>query len=468
MDRIIQYTEEFLIVISEKILNGITDVDELSADVLSDCKKLAREIVQEIITQLNETMRQDKKTRKDLGLVMKEKNRPRKILTELGELEFNRDYYYNSLDEKYETPLDKMIGIQPRERVGDSVSAKLVNLATEMSYAKSAALATDGLVSRQTVKNQINRVPILEKKTEESGRIAKVLDVYADEDHVHMQKPNKKRGKKNQMVPLVTVSEGIEFVNARRGKTVRPMHFVNEKFDSDELWTSVEGYIEKTYDMDSIEAIRIHADGGKWIQNGLENFPNVEHVMDGYHLQKRLKQLDNRFKGHLIKRSIEWAINEGNYYKAEVALGNLYSKCKSEADANAISEMTTYLGSHWEAITNRYKDGVTGSCTEGQVSHLLSERFSRNPMGWSKTGLGKLSTLRIYKKNGGIICNKHFKADYEIKESYSKYAEKLVQKSKRRYDFSWMTELKENYIIDTASATQYRLREMTEMHWRLN
>ena len=37
------------------------------------------------------------------------------------------------------------------------------------------------------------------------------------------------------------------------------------------------------------------------------------------------------------------------------------------------------------------------------MSHVLSERFSRNPMGWSKEVIGKLSVLRVYKKNGNKI-----------------------------------------------------------------
>ena len=39
------------------------------------------------------------------------------------------------------------------------------------------------------------------------------------------------------------------------------------------------------------------------------------------------------------------------------------------------------------------------------MSHVLSERFSRNPMGWSKEILGKLSVLRVHKKNGNTCLS---------------------------------------------------------------
>ena len=51
---------------------------------------------------------------------------------------------------------------------------------------------------------------------------------------------------------------------------------------------------------------------------------------------------------------------------------------------------------------------MPGSCTEGQISHVLSERFSRPPMGWGKETLGKLSYLRVYKKNGKKIDKRIF------------------------------------------------------------
>ena len=90
--------------------------------------------------------------------------------------------------------------------------------------------------------------------------IVKELHVFADEDHVHMQKPNKVKGKKSVSVPLVTVTEGIRSKSGRR-----------------------------------------------------------------------------------------------------------------------------------EAIRMRVSEELPGSCTEGPVSHILSERFSRDPLGWSREGLGKLS-----------------------------------------------------------------------------
>ena len=78
------------------------------------------------------------------------------------------------------------------------MSAKLVSLATEVSYENSAQIVTDGEVSRQSVRNSILRLGGIEKRPEEGAAKRKVreLHVFADEDHVHMQKECKEKGKK--------------------------------------------------------------------------------------------------------------------------------------------------------------------------------------------------------------------------------------------------------------------------------
>ena len=41
---------------------------------------------------------------------------------------------------------------------------------------------------------------------------------------------------------------------------------------------------------------------------------------------------------------------------------------------------------------------ITGCSAEGHVSHILSERLSSRPMGWSQTGADRMSKLRCYER----------------------------------------------------------------------
>ncbi|MBR0476382.1 MAG: ISLre2 family transposase [Treponema sp.] len=451
---------EFFFKILEIILGNITDLDLLTGKLAEEARTFSVRMVEEVLGEMNLALREDKGTRKELALVLKEKNRKRKFLTELGELQFERDYYFNKKTGAFEAPLDHMVGLEERTRIANAVSAKLVSLATEVSYAKSAEFVTGGAVSRQTVRNCIRRAPILEKEPEFRGKKQRVLEIYADEDHAHMQKPHKGKGKKSKIVPLVTVTEGTVAVSRSRNATVNPMHFVDENMDGKSLWESVEGFIEQAYDMDSVEKIRIHADGGMWIRKGLENYENVEFVLDGYHLQKRLRDFGRRFRSSNARQRLNKALFEDNRDAAYEIFNDLMAKAASVEEKMRIQEMNTYICLNWDAAVNRVKGNAPGSCTEGQVSHILSDRFSRNPMGWSEECLGKLSKLRVYAKNGGKIKASHFKTTYERNESYKEYAESFLEKRHKGLNYSWISDLSEEIIFDTASGTQQAIRSL--------
>lgn len=464
MDNIIQQISEKL---TKKILEkaysgGICDIDLLSSSVLEDCKSAARDILEAIVSDLNIKIREDKPSRKARGLILKEKNRERSLLTEIGRLNLPRDYYYDKKEEKYDYLLDRVIGLQGYERISAGVRAKLVSMATEVSYAKSAETVTGGQLSRQCVRECILKLGAIEKRPQsyEPKRKVKELHLFADEDHVHMQREGKTKGKKSRMVPLVTVTEGVEEESKGRNRTINAMHFVDENFDTKALWKSVEGYIGASYDIESIEKIYIHADGGKWITNGLESFSNVTRVMDGFHLEKRLKEVSSKFPGSNLRQRIKAAIEKGDRKKLDMLMQEMYARSQDKKQIEYTTKLGRYLTENFEEIRNRLKSDTVGSCTEGQVSHILSNRFSRNPMGWSEEGLGKLSKQRVYIKNKGKIEASDFKKkDKSGGDSYREYADRIIEEACRgAKDFSIFE--KQEPIFDGASGTQMAIRHM--------
>ena len=464
MNNIIQQISEKL---TKKILEkaysgGICDIDLLSSSVLEDCKSAARDILEAIVSDLNIKIREDKPSRKARGLILKEKNRERSLFTEIGRLNLPRDYYYDKKEEKYEYLLDKVIGLQGYERISAGVRAKLVSMATEVSYAKSAETVTGDQVSRQCVRECILKLGAIEKRPQpyEPKRKVKELHLFADEDHVHMQREGRAKGKKSRMVPLVTVTEGVEEESKGRNRTINAMHFVDENFDTKALWKSVEGYIGASYDIESIEKIYIHADGGKWITNGLESFSNVTRVMDGFHLEKRLKEVSRKFPGSNLRQRIKAAMEKGDRKKLDMLMQEMYARSQDKKQIEFTTKLGGYLTENFEEIRNRLKSDTVGSCTEGQVSHILSNRFSRNPMGWSEEGLGKLSKQRVYIKNKGKIEASDFKKKEKSGgDSYREYADRIIEEACRgAKDFSIFE--KQGPIFDGASGTQMAIRHM--------
>lgn len=159
-----QIAQELVEKIIKKAYSGkISDIDALTEDVLADCKASAARVVEAIFAEMNRQIREDKQARKEQGLVMKQKDRPRSLLTKLGMLYIARDYYYDKVNGSHVCILDKVVGIPAYERITGGVSAELVSLATEVSYAKSAQFCAAGAISRQSVRNKILKLGALEK-----------------------------------------------------------------------------------------------------------------------------------------------------------------------------------------------------------------------------------------------------------------------------------------------------------------
>ena len=68
-----------------------------------------------------------------------------------------------------------------------------------------------------------------------------------------------------------------------------------------------------------------------------------------------------------------------------------------------LTEQVNFFQDHWDAIVKREQGDLCGSCTEPLVSHILSDRLSRNPLAWSADGLRQMTMLRTYTKNGGVV-----------------------------------------------------------------
>ncbi len=462
-----QITEDLARNILEKSLSGkIHDIDDLADELLGDCKTAASKMLTVILEHMNDELRKDKRARKELGLVLQDKGRERVLLTSLGQLEWKRDYYLDTNRGAYCYPLDEMIGVRPYERIGDAVSAKMLNAAAEVSYAKSAEMVTGGAVSRQTVRNKLLKLEVPEKELPKKRQEVRELHVYADEDHAHMQRPGKEKGKRSQRIPFVTVGEGLEKVSEGRNAVVNPMHFVDERFDTKELWRSVSGYIGAAYDAANLEKIYVHGDGGKWIKSGLREYVQTEHVMDLFHLAKRVRSLSLMFPERNVRIVILSALKANDRRRADRFLCELQEEAGSEKERCEVRDFGKYLFGSWEENMNSLKEDNGGSCTEGQVSHLLSERVSRDPLGWSREGLGKLTKVRISVKNGRPIESSDFKTK-ERQAGYAQYADQLIEESMRGAK-DWSLFERELPIFDTASGTQTIIHALGAEHGLLS
>jgi hypothetical protein len=301
-------------------------------------------------------------------------------------------------------------------------------------------------VSRQTVRNKAMRVEELAYVPARAAETPEELHIFADEDHVPMQDG------KSRNVNLVTVSEGLRRVCKGRNELIGPMHVQGFRVRPEDHWQYVSALCEAKYDMARVRRVCIHGDGASWIKCGAEYFADAIHVLDMYHLNKYMKKLT---AGAVCEGShdVLWgAIKDDDATKFAAAVDGLVKEMDLRGaegvftkKTKSVREAGEYIRSNWDAIQRRMDKSMQGSCTEPMISHVLSERLSRNPMGWSEDGLAQMAMIRVFTKNGGAVRERHIMQSPRIKDrkaprSIERYREIVERQGKellsRKRDWS--------------------------------
>lgn len=417
--------------------NGIKDIGKCSRDFLPMCENTVNEVLKALISQLDKEVINAKKDRKLDGMTIKDRDVERTILLDTGSITYNRTYYQLASG-GYIFPVDHMIGVEESSRMSREIEAMLVGNSANMSYGKSSSMVRGGVLSRQTVRNKVLDVAEVVHIPPKSENTPKELHIFADEDHVHMQ-PERKDGtkKKGDMVHLITASEGVKKVNKGRNELISPIHFEGYKMKPEKQWEYVQAVLTETYEMDKVETVWIHGDGASWIKTGLKTFPNAKPVIDRYHLNKYMMVLTRGPLCYGAGPKLWWAMRKNKINEFSSIINTIIDRIPSYysdeeeqlAKQKRITGAASYITDNWASIQNRLNEVNVGSCTEPLVSHVLSERLSRNPMGWSKTGLSQMAMIRVYTQNGESISTDNVRSKRDRREvvtSLAKY-ETLVE-----------------------------------------
>ena len=420
METIIQQYAIKLVTALMKLIegNGLANIDNTCSEVLKLNNESALELIKDLISSVDASFFANKQLRKELNLVVQERNRERDYLTELGWLHYSRSYYKDEVKGIYSYPLDNLMCIDGYERIGKNVCASLVEKSASISMRASSEEVTDGELSAQSVCNKVHLVGKLEIDIPEIRRDVSELHIFADEDHVSLQSG------KSKMVPLVSVCEGIKKVCKGRNATINPVHFTSDIFKTDTLWNKVSAYISGAYNVENIANVYIHGDGAAWIKKGVNEIGGSVFILDGFHLQRRLKPFIEGSSAECINELLSKDRKDDFKTVAKALIKDSIDIKKRKR----LEDNLKYILNQWDGVVERYKDGRVGSCTEAMVSHVLSERLSRDPMGWSEDGLTAMAGLRVYVKNGGKVRREHFSRSDEEKQTskLEKYAENLI------------------------------------------
>ena len=372
--------------ISKFILNTSKSLDEIGV-----------KIVKEALEMLDETIR-DSSNRKEEYYIQR-RNDKKTLITKFGEVNYQRTYYKNKKDGSYDYLSDRMVGINPYERMDLSYEAELIKESMDNSYHKTGIkVSKNAQVTKQTVLNSIRKLGNVENndaKLQSNKKEVKILYIEADEDHVAMQDGT------NKEIKLIYVHEGKRFKSKGRYELINKRYFTGSLKSSEDLWLEVADYLEEAYDLEKTEKIYLSGDGARWIKEGLNWIKGSKYVLDYFHLSKYVRKAT----AHMPQtfESLWRYINRHQKDYVKQLLDFIIEETESETKKKAVKDCKRYILNNWEGIKRGYEKEYIGCSAEGHISHILSSRLSSRPLGWSLTGADQMARLRVYNANGGDI-----------------------------------------------------------------
>ena len=418
----ILYFEENCIKIFEKLEDDFLKNPRKFAGyvygIADELHKLGLEMLKESIEMMDRMLQNSPVRRKTWTI---EAHDTKTLTTFLGDVTFQKTLFQNKQTKERAYLIDRIMGIEPNQRLSEAAIAQMLQEAVQTSYQKGAQQAgLTAKVSRQTVKNKIHSLKFpADEKIPKNKKKVDYLYIDADEDHAALQFREKKgdlvkaeNGMKNngQITKLVYIYEGKEneTYQSRRRVLVNPRYFcgINSGEGNLKFRENIRHYLERNYELGNIKRIYLNADGGSWIKAGMKQIEGITYVLDGFHLEKYLMKLVSHKKKEKRMPELE-ELRRTIREKTKAEFKELVEEKKKEMpkwrNQKKVEEAEEYILSNWTAarIRLKQKDGVLGSSTESHVSSILSARMSSRPMGWSREGAGKMAELRAYYYNGG-------------------------------------------------------------------
>jgi hypothetical protein len=170
---------------------------------------------------------------------------------------------------------------------------------------------------------------------------------------------------------------------------------------------------------------------------GCEVLENSVFVLDKYHMMQYVNTSAAHLGGDAADaKELIW---EALYTADKKLLRETYNVIlnitENENKREEVEGALRYFLNNWAGIRIRVEDagGCWRCCAEGQVSHVLSDRMSSRPMGWSVLGCSQMAKFRAFKRNGGKILDLlRYQKKKQKKEGRIKGHEELIRELRKR------------------------------------
>ena len=383
----------------------------LESSVKSSTEAFAAGFLGAILSEMDQSIR---KSVWREGRYKVHRNDTRTLISSVGDISFECTYY-KGIGERigFTHLLEALIGLERNERFTEGAEAAMLCEALKTSYSEAArVLPSKQEITKTTVMNKVHSIAEeIPDTIYDEPKSVPYLFIEADEDHVAEQHGRQSDSKTNssfvsKLVYIYEYKQDDPSANGRK-ELINKYYFsgiYQGEAGNRKLWSKVSAFIDKNYDYESIRRIFISGDGGGWIKSGVSYIDKSVFCADKYHLMQYIntaaaQMLDEKdevknelwHKLYSEKRNARYSFDK---YTAEMMR---YAKNPEKVEA-----LRTYALGNWAAVRRTLRNRLVNGCSaESHVSHVLSDRLSSRPMGWSQTGADRMSKLRCYDRNNG-------------------------------------------------------------------
>ena len=334
----------------------------------------------------------------------------RTIISTVGDVTFDCTYYRNREDKSYHYLLEELINLDKHERLTEAAEVAVLTEALKTSYEEATnVLPSKQKISKSTVYEKVHGLAAeMPEEVSSEKKACAYLHIEADEDHVAEQHGRWNKVNSSfisKLIYLYEMKKDCPDVTNRK-ELVGAFYFSGVYYgdDTKKLWNRVRRYIDEHYDTDKLKRVYISGDCASWIKSGTDYIDKSLFCADKYHLMKYV----NAAAGQMLdeKELVKEKLWHKLYSKQKTAKNN-FDKYTKEMLASAkkpepIETLRTYVLGNWAAVRRMLRTKrVNGCSAESHVSHILSDRLSSRPKGWSHEGADRMSKLRCYEKNYG-------------------------------------------------------------------
>lgn len=390
----------------DKFLKNPKDFYGLETSVKTAAENFSAGFISTVLSGMNDILCKDSWRKLRYNIVRHDQ---RTLITSVGDVVFESTYFKERERKgSYHYLLEEMLGLEVHERFSEAAEVAILTEAMKSSYEEAAkVIPSKSEITRTTVLNKVHgiaeNIPAEEPYKKKKSRY---LFIEADEDHVAEQHGRWNRENKGIISRLAYIYEYKQETPKIKGrKELVNTYYFGGLYEGRKgvrkFWEEIQNYIEKNYESSELEQVFISGDGGNWIKSGVTYIDRSLYCVDKYHMTKYI----NAAAGQMLDEAEEAKANLYRFiYKKQLGKFRKYTEemLKSAVNPEVIEKLQRYALENWNAVMRSYHNELlTGCSAEGHVSHVLSDRLSSRPMGWSQTGADRMSRLRCYEKNHG-------------------------------------------------------------------